>query len=482
MNIYHRSNFGRKSARSIYRKSQQQQTSSIINPQSFKDKKDKVEEFLISFCAAADFKLLKKPEFERERKKYVSIGTSVIFTALLASCSGGYAFFTAVKAINLSVGFGILWGAMILNIDRAMLINMSPKSGKQPNFFQKLVVASPRLLLSIAIGVIISTPLTLKIFEKEINAQIEQDFVKVEKVQQEAKKNEINKVKVELEKIESRIQELKKNKTAKQDELIEEIQGKIGSGKEGEGAAAKSIKESIKKIEDDIAKEEVAKVKEEQRIQPEIEQINQKYDRESNIRKDSDGFLNRFATREKIKHHNPTAGLAIHGVEFLLIAIEVFPLLIKLMSKDGNYEEAIKLEQENTLKNIKKQAENNVEIQERQQLIDYEYQTNDLDRQVLLAKSAKDPQSFNILLKMFELDSLKLDLYNKLLDKLIESINRHNTSQQDFDSIISIYGNSLSDHERATYADLFAQLQKLSQKDLQRTITLLKSVSPQQTA
>jgi hypothetical protein len=482
MNIY-RGNFGAKSNRYANRKSQKQQKYNPINlPLDPTLVKNNTEDFLVGFLAGADAKLLKQPQFAQDRKKYVSIGTSVLLTALLAAGSGGYAFFAAVKVIDLSVGFGVLWAAMILNIDRAMLISMSPKPGKQPNFIQKLATAIPRLLLSIAIGVVISTPLTLKIFEKEINAQIQQDFVKVEKVQIAAKEAEVKKIQSNLPEIEARINKLKDKKNAKQDELDREIQGEIGSGKQGEGSASKSIRENIKKIEADLAKEEAAKVKAQQSIQPEIDRIEQKYARESKIRQDSDGFLNRFAAREEIKHHNPAAGLAIHSLELLFIAIEVAPLLIKLMSKDGNYEEAIKLAQKNTINRIEKEAEYQANIQSKQQFIDYENQANELERKTLLAKMYKDPQSFNLLLKMFELDSLKLDFRNKILDKLIESIEKHNISKQEFDSILSTYGDNLNDRDRATYTELFTQLQVLSQEDLQRTVTLLRSLPSEQAA
>ncbi|PSB58386.1 DUF4407 domain-containing protein [Chamaesiphon polymorphus] len=475
MNIF-KSNFGSKFTHNALDKVQKNRPLNLRV--DLKSVQANTEEFLIGFLAGADTKLLKTPELAQDRKKYATIGTSVLFTALLAGFSGGYAFFTAVKVINLSLGFGILWAGMILNLDRSMLISMSSKPGKQPNLFQKVVTASPRLLLSIAIGVVISTPLTLKVFEKEIDAQIEKDFVKVEKVQQQTKQAEVGKIQGDLLAIQTKINKLTDKKSTKQDELDREIQGKVGSGKEGEGSASKSIRENIQKIEADLAKEEAAKVREQQRIQPEIDLIEQKYARESKIRKDSDGFLSRFAAREEIKHHNSAANLAIHSLEILLIAIEVAPLLIKLMAKDGNYERAIKIAQQHTIERIEQEAKDKAKLQSKQQLIDYENQDNDLDRKILLANIYKDPQNFNLLLKMFELDTLKLDLRNKLLHKLLESIEKHTENKQEFDNILSAYGDSLDDRERDIYQDLFAQLQALTQGDVRRNITLLDR-SPQ---
>jgi hypothetical protein len=476
MNI-HRVNFGKKSQQDRERKFPNQPKPNPTTDSTDRgSSKDKIEDFIVTL-AGADAKLLKEPKFESDRKKYVCIGTSVLFTALLAGCSGGYAFFAAVKVIDLSLGFGAIWTGIVLNIDRSILISMAPKPGKQPNWFQKLVAASPRLLLSVIIGLVISTPLTLKIFEKEIDAHIEQNFIKVEKVQKQAKQNELKQVTKKVDTIEQRINELKKNKSAKQDELTKEIQGKIGSWQEGEGAAAKSIRKNIDRIESDIAKEEAAKNQEQQKIQAEVDRIERKYDRESKIRQDSDGFLNRFAAREEIKHQNPAAGLAINGIEFLLIAIEVIPLLIKLMSKDGLYEEEVKLTQENLSNQIKREAEYNAKLQEKQQSLDYKNVDKDLQMETLFADSSQDTQSFKSLVERLELDySLKLDLRNKLLDKLIESVKQHNLSKQELDSILSVYGEDMSESDRTAYTNLFAQLQKLDREDLQHVVTLFQSV------
>ncbi len=446
-----------------------------LSPPPIKISPAQLNDVLIGFCAAGDLKIINQPEFAQDRKKYVTIGTSVIFTALLAGCSGGYAFFTAVKAIDLSLGFAILWAATILNLDRSVLISMSPKPGKQPNSWQKLLAAVPRLLLSIAIGVVVSTPLTLKVFEKEITSQIEQDFIKTEKVQAEKKAAEKQIVEAKLQESKNKIKDLEQLKNTRYNELNQEIQGKVGSGKEGKGSASAAIETNIKVIEADLAQEQAIAAQEQQKIQPDIDRINRKYDRESLVRKDSDGLLNRLEALDKIKHHNPSANVAVQALELLLIAIEVAPMLIKLMSKDGNYEEAIKLAQENLSEKNKLQAKNDAVAQAKRQSIEAHYQNSDLDRQLLLAKSATDPQSFIAFNRTIELDAFKLDLYDKIANKLRESIERKNTSQEKFEDILLEYGNNLSPDARAAYLNIFTQLQDLSQEDLYRTITLLKS-------
>ena len=451
-------------------KRNQQQNSQTTNPSP---RLSPLETFLAGFCAAANIDILQRPACDQDRKKYVTIGTSVLFTALLAGCSGGYAFFTAVKVIDLSVGFGILWAGMIFNIDRSMLVNMSPKPGKQPNFFEKLLQALPRLLLSVSIGVVISTPLTLKVFEKEINAQLDQDFLHSEKVQTEAKSNQVKAVKTNVSAIEEEINKLKQTKQQKQDQLDSEIGHGVGSGQPGDGPTARSIRENIQKIEQDITNKEKEKTNEENRIQPRMTQIDKQFESESKTRKDSDGILNRFEAREKIKQKNPSASLAIHAIELLLIALEIAPVLIKLMSPEGNYEELVKLSQENTLRIAKQEENNTTEIQIKEQSIEYERQATDLEKKTYIAKISKDPQNFAQLLKMLERDFLKLDLHTKLVDKLIKLIEQHSISKEALESVISAYP-GLSNQDRKAYFALFEDLQTLSQEELKQTLNLLK--------
>ena len=107
-----------------------------------------------------------------EKSKYFGIGGTIIFTALMATFAGGYAFFTAFNNPILSVFFGIFWGALIFNLDRFIVSTFGVGDGKKTISKQELIEAAPRLLMAIILGFVISTPLELKLFEKEINAEI----------------------------------------------------------------------------------------------------------------------------------------------------------------------------------------------------------------------------------------------------------------------------------------------------------------------
>ena len=93
-----------------------------------------------------------------------------MFTALMASFAGGYAFFTAFDDVILSCFFGVFWGALIFNLDRYIV--SSTHKGSDGSRLKIWRNALPRLVLAILLGFVISTPLELKIFESEIEAEI----------------------------------------------------------------------------------------------------------------------------------------------------------------------------------------------------------------------------------------------------------------------------------------------------------------------
>ena len=115
-------------------------------------------------CSGADRELLSTCS-EGEQNKYAGIGATVFFTALMAAIAASYALYTVFDAIWISVVFGLVWGLLIFNLDRYIVSTMR----KRDRFWKEALQASPRLLLAVIIAVVISKPLELKIFQKEID-------------------------------------------------------------------------------------------------------------------------------------------------------------------------------------------------------------------------------------------------------------------------------------------------------------------------
>ncbi|WP_020537123.1 DUF4407 domain-containing protein [Lewinella cohaerens] len=118
------------------------------------------------FCAGIDQQILK--QCPSDENKYLGIGATVFFTGVLAFFSSAYALFTVFDSWLAAVLFGTVWGLMIFNLDRYIVSSMKSKRG----FFGNLGMALPRLALAILLALVISKPLELKIFEKEINSEV----------------------------------------------------------------------------------------------------------------------------------------------------------------------------------------------------------------------------------------------------------------------------------------------------------------------
>jgi hypothetical protein len=103
------------------------------------------------------------------RAKYVALGGVLLSTGGLAAVSAAFAVHMALGApwlIALAVGLG--WGLVIVNLDRMLLAGMS----HDPSWVRNIAMAVPRIALAVLLGTVISTPLTLQIFSKEIDATI----------------------------------------------------------------------------------------------------------------------------------------------------------------------------------------------------------------------------------------------------------------------------------------------------------------------
>jgi Domain of unknown function (DUF4407) len=103
------------------------------------------------------------------RSKFVALGGVLLST-------GGLALVSMAFAVHMSLGVwwplallvGVGWGLVVVNLDRMLLVGMAHDASLKRN----LVLAVPRVGLALVLGVVIATPLTLQIFAKEIDTEI----------------------------------------------------------------------------------------------------------------------------------------------------------------------------------------------------------------------------------------------------------------------------------------------------------------------
>lgn len=132
-----------------------------------------INEFLW-LCAGVNREIIR--QCPTDYAKYAGTGGTILFTALMAMLSGGYAISTVFTNAGLIIWiiFGILWGLLIFNLDR-LIVNTMYSDGKPTISWKEFMSGLPRIIMAIFLGFVISTPLELKIYEDEIVIQIEKD-------------------------------------------------------------------------------------------------------------------------------------------------------------------------------------------------------------------------------------------------------------------------------------------------------------------
>jgi hypothetical protein len=105
----------------------------------------------------------------KEQARFGALGLVLIATASLAALSMAFAMTDGLHVgLTGAVVLGVFWGMVILVADRALILSLKPDGSKL------LVLATilPRILIAALLGLVISTPLTLKIFDDEIQQQM----------------------------------------------------------------------------------------------------------------------------------------------------------------------------------------------------------------------------------------------------------------------------------------------------------------------
>ena len=132
-------------------------------------------------CAGADRPLLRR--CPGDHSKYVGIGTVILFTALMAWFSSFIAmrlvFADYEKCTLFAALFATFWSAMIFCLDR-FITNTMYSDGKVSISKQEFFSGLPRIVIAIFLGIIISAPLELMIFEDTIKLEMSKQYQKEE--------------------------------------------------------------------------------------------------------------------------------------------------------------------------------------------------------------------------------------------------------------------------------------------------------------
>lgn len=286
-------------------------------------------------CSGADPDILKDSP-KSERIKYAGVGGTVFFTAVMAFIAGSYALYTVFDNYWIAITFGLVWGLLIFNLDRFIVSTIK----KQGNFGKELLQAAPRIVLAIIIAMVISKPLEMKIFQKEI------DRVLLEQKNEMTLQNQGQialQFTPEIERLEAENRALNLAVTQKEievnqlyDTYITEAEGTQGTMKIGKGPVYKEKREKHDSQLQDLQqlrmenREKVA-VNEAQIVQLRLDQT-EKTSETQPIIDGFDGLMARISALDLLPL------LPRLFIFFLFIAIETAPVFAKLIAPKGAYD------------------------------------------------------------------------------------------------------------------------------------------------
>ena len=124
------------------------------------------------WCAGVNRYVLR--QCPTEWAKYAGMGGTIFSTACMAALSGGYAISYVFDNTIVAILFGLFWGFIIIfNLDR-LIVNTMYSDGEVTISWKEFGSGLPRIIMAIFLGIVISTPLELKIYEKSIESKIEE--------------------------------------------------------------------------------------------------------------------------------------------------------------------------------------------------------------------------------------------------------------------------------------------------------------------
>lgn len=304
-----------------------------------------LQQFFI-LCSGADTDILKDCS-KGEQNKYAGIGATVFFTAVMATIAASYALYTVFDNLISSIFFGLIWGLLIFNLDRYIVSTIK----KRDHFIDELIQATPRIFLAIIIAVVISKPLELKIFEKEINQVLLEQKNDLTLANQNQIAQQFNPKIAELENQILRLQTEINNKETKvnalYDTYISEAEGTAGTKLLGKGPVYKE-----KRDKHDAALAELQQLKTDNRakvatIESQINSLQSSY--EANVT-DSQPIIDNFdGLMARVTALGKLPWLPSFFIFLLFLAIETSPIIAKLLSPKGEFDFRLQ-DEETTIK------------------------------------------------------------------------------------------------------------------------------------
>lgn len=293
--------------------------------------------------------------YPTERAKYEGIGGAVLTTGVLAFLSGFYAVYTTLAggpyAVLISIGFGLLWGLAIFNLDRYIVSSLRKPTDPGVRWRQRLretwLPVLPRIGLAVLIGITLSKPLELRLFQNAIAGQaaINRDQAVAEKREGLIGSSSLADLDTELTGLRSELASSEARAQSLEDEFLKEADGTGGSRRYGYSEVAR-VKEAAA-VE---ARQQVAALQQRlSQVQGERDRVDAEINQQVNVFRTNlgDDFLTKMRALSDLTANSAAVWWISTFVVFLIIGVEITPVVVKLLSPIGPYD--VKLDAMNSV-------------------------------------------------------------------------------------------------------------------------------------
>ncbi len=281
-----------------------------------------------------------------DRNRYRIIGMTVLATWLFASFTWTYFFSTIVDSTVPAIALGIFMGFIILTIDRALIKGITKFNKKK---FTPLLF---RALLAITIGTFMAQPAVLYMFDKEIKMQTSLDNEKRKMVKRQELdslySNRKNELLLQKEKINTELNNKYADVNKARQGFLAETDGSGGTGKVGIKDIAIAKRNEYQKLDEGyqaVLKTEQLKLND---IENELSEMEGKIKTEEGAFTQylNNGFLTRVDALSNLLKNNSALQFRYYLIVFILMLIELMPVIAKTLLPSGSYDEKVMLREE----------------------------------------------------------------------------------------------------------------------------------------
>ena len=374
------------------------------------------------WLSAAEKELLADAIIDRNR--YRIVGMTVLATWAFASLAWTYFFYTFLQSVTYALPVGFFMGFIILTIDRALIKGITS--------FNKRTIAPLlfRGLLAITIGMFMAQPAVLFMFNKEIQLQASLDNDKKKEKKQQELDSFFKERNDALRKEETRLhEELAVKYNAVSDarkNYLSESDGSGGTGRIGLKDIAIAKRNEYQKLDEEYKSLSQANQPRLLEIKTALEDINKRkqdalgaFEMQFN-----NGFLTQIEALANMVKNNDALRFRYYLVVFILLLIELMPVLAKAMLPKGTYAEKARLKEEMEIEIANSNKQKEQQLKELYNRLAYE---TDADAIAAFFSTTRDYRNE----KMKDFSKSWKDENNQTFDGLWEKMKREILSKQE---------------------------------------------------